>query len=144
MICINHTQQGIKLVSHLEPTITITSPECGPSKSSLQIYHTPLGENRFPKLTWNPLAPKTGESSPRRAIITEYLIIVEDPDAPLNPSHTVFITPSQPSKTQLAPGDFAAVSGSRNDVHGGFKYGLNRRKTSWSGPKPVLGHGQHR
>ena len=49
-----------------------------------------------------------------------------------------------PSKTQLTPGDFAAVSGSQNDLHGGFKYGLNRRKMVWSGPKPVLGHGQHR
>lgn len=131
--------------SHPEATITITSPECGPSISSLQIHHTPLGENRFPELTWSPLAPTTEESSPRSAIITEYLVIVEDPDAPLPMpiTHGIYYA-IPPSKTQLAPGDFAAVPGSRNNVHGGFKYGLNRRKTIWSGPKPVLGHGQHR
>ena len=31
-----------------------------------------------------------------------------------------------------------------NELVGGFGYGVNRRKTIWSGARPVLDHGQHR
>lgn len=132
--------QGFK--THPEPTITVTSPECGESNSQLHLHHTPLSENRFPDLNWSPRASTDGNS---HSAIAEYLIIVEDPDAPLPMpiTHGIYYA-IPPTKTQLTSADFAAVSGSRNDLHGGFKYGLNRRKIIWSGPKPVLGHGQHR
>ena len=128
--------------AHPNPTIIVTSPECGESTSELRIHHTPLGENRFPRLKWSP--PALTEDHTQSAIL-EYLIIVEDPDAPLPMPITHGIYYGIPAgKTQLTSEDFAAVSGSQNDLSGGFKYGLNRRKVVWSGPKPVLGHGQHR
>lgn len=129
--------------NHPKPTITVSSPECGDSTSRLQIQHTPLGENRFPELSWEPSTPAEGETL--QPEIAQYLVIVEDPDAPL-PSpivHGIYYGIS-PNKTQLTPKDFTAAPEFDNALHGGFRYGLNRMKSVWGGPKPVLGHGPHR
>ena len=147
--------------NHSKPTIQVASPECGPSQSSLLLSHTPLATNRFPELQWS-------VSSILQAQIAEYVVIVEDPDAPL-PSPVVhgiyYAIPS--NKTSLLPADFELSStpnnafesvsktinrGRGNDeeipasnsLRGGFRYGLNRMKNVWGGPKPVLGHGPHR
>ena len=120
---------------HPEPTFPVTSPECG--ESQLQAHHTPMGENRFPELTWNP--PSSAEE------ITEYLLVVEDPDAPLLMPVVHGIYYAIPAtKTLLQPKDFEAISGGKNALRGGFQFGANRMRNIWSGPKPVLGHGSHR
>lgn len=77
--------------------------------------------------------------------INTYMVIVEDPDAPL-PSPVVhgiyYDIPA--SKTTLSHADLEAVSDSKNGLVGGFKYGLNRRKCIWSGARPLLAHRAHR
>lgn len=127
---------------HPSPTLDVISPECGASKSSLLIAHTPLGENRFPELSWSH-QPTSGEAGPD---VVEYLVVVEDPDAPL-PSPVVhgiyYAIPA--SKTNILPGDLRASSDAKDAVlTGGFKYGMNRQQTVWGGARPVLGHGMHR
>lgn len=140
---------------HPTATLHVSSPECGPSPSPLHIHHTPLAENRFPDLDWatapsQATATATGSSSPT---IEEYLLVVEDPDAPL-PSPVVhgiyYAIPAH--KTSLSRLDFtrAAAPGGNssadadNLLAGGFRYGANRMKNVWGGPRPVLGHGEHR
>lgn len=129
-------------INHPEPTISVASPECGASMSKLQIHHTPLGENRFPQLQWGP--PSSADETAQTGI-AEYLLVVEDPDAPLPMPvvHGIYYA-LPPSKTLLLPEDFGAVLEAKNTVRGGFKFGLNRMKSVWGGPKPVLGHGLHR
>ena len=127
---------------HRSPPLDVTSPECGDTNSPLLIAHTPLGENRVPELSWSRRLTN-GEAGPD---IAEYLIIVEDPDAPL-PSPVVhgiyYGIPA--SKTTLLPGDLVASSDAKSAfLAGGFKYGTNRRQTIWGGARPVLGHGMHR
>ncbi|KAL8703981.1 MAG: hypothetical protein Q9201_002851 [Fulgogasparrea decipioides] len=126
----------------IAPTLEVKSPECGPSNSSLHIAHTPLGENRFPELTWmHP--PTTAEK--HGLAVAEYLVVVEDPDAPLpNPVVHGLYYAIPASKTAVSPTDFEVVDGAKGSLQGGFKYGLNRRKCAWSGARPVLGHGVHR
>lgn len=126
------------------PTLNVTSPECGDTNSSLLIAPTPLGENRIPKLSWS-RQPTNGEAAPD---IVEYLVIIEDPDAPL-PSPVVhgiyYGIPA--SKTTLSPEDLVASSSldaKSAILAGGFKYGMNTRQTIWGGARPVLGHGMHR
>lgn len=127
---------------HPEPTVSIASPECGASGSELQIHHTPLGENRFPQLRWDPPSSVNESTSTGFA---EYLLVVEDPDAPLPMPvvHGIYYA-IPPSKTLLLPEDFVSVLEAKNTLQGGFKFGQNRMKSIWGGPKPVLGHGLHR
>ena len=128
--------------SHPDPAISVTSPECGDSGSELHIHHTPLGENRFPQLKWG--APARTTASETNSV-AEYLLVVEDPDAPLPWPIVHGLYYGIPlNKTSLAPEDFAAVDGSGHALHGGFRFGANRMGTVWGGPKPVLDHGAHR
>lgn len=129
--------------SHLAPSLDVTSPECGVSGSSLHIDHTPLGVNQFPELSWQQIDTAAND---RGSAIKEYIVIVEDPDAPL-PSPVVhglyYAIPG--SKTSLGPQDFEQVEeGKKFHLRGGFRYGMNRRQCIWSGARPVLGHGVHR
>lgn len=120
---------------HPEPSFSVTSPEC--EKSKLHVDHTPMGQNRFPQLKWDP--PTSANE------IVEYLLVVEDPDAPLPMPVVHGIYYAIPAtKTLLQPEDFESISGAKNQLRGGFKFGANRMKSTWGGPKPVLGHGSHR
>jgi phosphatidylethanolamine-binding protein (PEBP) family uncharacterized protein len=118
-----------------EPTITISSPDCGPSGSVMAKDYSQLGSERFPLLKWNPgsLASE----------IKEYLVIVEDPDAPL--------------PSPIVHGLYWGISGESTEFGGegvkakggleegkGYQVGKNRRGTVYIGPRPVLGHGVHR
>ena len=77
--------------------------------------------------------------------LLEYLVIVEDPDAPLPQPVVHGIYYGIPNnKTTLVPDDFQPSSGKGKSLGGGFKFGVNRPGNVWSGPKPVLGHGLHR
>lgn len=121
----------------LPPTITIESPDVGPSNSHLQHIHSHFGEDRFPELSWS--LPST---SPQ---VAEYILIIEDPDAPVPfvPCHALFHgIPA--STTHLGPDDIKLVEGTKVDLKGGFKLGKNVKGTVYGGPRPPLGHGPHR
>lgn len=122
-----------------DPTITVTSEDCGPSGSNMSIDHTQDGKDLFPQLSWTPV-PDT----------QEYLLIVQDVDAPL-PSpigHGIFHgIPTE--KTSVSNGDFDPLKGTRKkpeetQLKGGFKRGANFRGTVYGGPKALKGHGPHR
>jgi len=118
-----------------EPTFVIESPDCGPSGSQLSPEYSQLGSERFPLLKWNP-GPLAGE-------IKEYLIIVEDPDAPL-PSPIVHgLYYGIDGRVTEFGGEGVVPNG---DLKGGkgFKVGKNRKGGVYLGPRPVLGHGVHR
>jgi phosphatidylethanolamine-binding protein (PEBP) family uncharacterized protein len=81
--------------------------------------------------------------------VQEYILIVEDPDAPLPTPITHGLYYSIPSTvTGVNNGDFrtAEDSSSTSTYHltGGFKYGQNRGGKIYLGPRPLLGHGPHR
>lgn len=122
---------------HPVPTLEVHSPECGASTSSLLIHHTPFGENRFPELTWS--VPSTMTEP-----IREYLLVVEDPDAPLPTPIVHGVYYSIPTdKTHVSPADFEKGSESKV-LRGGFRYGKNRRGIVWMGARPIVNHGPHR
>jgi phosphatidylethanolamine-binding protein (PEBP) family uncharacterized protein len=59
------------------PTIELTSPDCGPDGSRLAVEYTYDGKNRIPALKWS--------ASPElRSKVKEWLLLVEDPDAPMS------------------------------------------------------------
>jgi hypothetical protein len=59
-----------------EPTIDITSPDCGATNSTLAVEYTHDGIGKIPILEWK--APEAIASS-----VKEWLLVSEDPDAPL-------------------------------------------------------------
>ena len=125
-----------------EPIIVVTSPECQAPDSALPIDTTPMGANRFPHLNWHMM--KTDGTS-QEDLVAEYLVIVEDPDAPLPAPvvHGLYYAIPR-GKTALLPEDFKPVPDASNMLYGGFRFGRNRMKSVWGGPRPVLGHGPHR
>ncbi|MCJ1313384.1 hypothetical protein MMC25_007062 [Agyrium rufum] len=133
------TQQGS---SSLPPqVIEVTSPECGPSPSPMLKQHTPSGDNHFPHLTWT----VPGEYIP---LIKSFMLIVQDPDAPLPiaPVHGIFYD-IPVDKREVVASDFEAVTNGSSDnnmLKGGFRYGKNLRGTIYGGPRPVCSHGPHR
>ena len=101
----------------------------------MQEEYTQLGRERFPQLKWTP--------GPLGAQIKEYLIICEDPDAPLPTPITHGLYWAIPGEATEFGGDAIKKDG---DVKGiaGYKVGKNRKGTVYLGPRPVLGHGEHR
>lgn len=64
---------------HKEQTISITSPDCGPSPASLGVeytYDAPGGNCKIPSLEWK--APPSIAGA-----VKEWLLVSEDPDVPL-------------------------------------------------------------
>ncbi len=59
-----------------EPTLAITSPDCGETGATLAKDYTADGSGKFPVLEWS--APS--DVAPR---VKEWLLVAEDPDAPL-------------------------------------------------------------
>lgn len=121
-----------------EPSLEVTSSECGPSNSTMLDKHGMDTGNQFPTISWE--VPKTTTE------VQEYMLIVEDPDAPLP-------TPIAHGVYYAIPADTRSVDNSSlepigkegaNDLKGGFKFGQNRRDTVYGGPRPVIGHGPHR
>lgn len=62
--------------NHTDPTIEITSPDCGPTNATLTVEYTHDGIGRIPSLEWK--APENIASE-----VKEWLLVSEDPDAPL-------------------------------------------------------------
>jgi phosphatidylethanolamine-binding protein (PEBP) family uncharacterized protein len=117
--------------SYPTPTIPISSPDCGASGSSMAKDYSQLGSERFPILQW-----------PANPEVKEWLVIVEDPDAPL-PSpivHGLYF--GIPGETREFGGEKVVPNGELKGA--GFRVGKNRGGTVYIGPRPVLGHGVHR
>ena len=92
------------------------------------------------------LAPDAAIS---KAEIKEYVLICEDPDAPLPivPNHGMYYA-IPTDKTHVSPEDFKLDSerdvGKAKWLKGGFRLGKNLRGSIYSGPRPPVGHGEHR
>lgn len=122
---------------HTKPSITITSTDCGRSGAKLSNEYSKFGSGRFPALTWESLGPT----------VKEYLILTEDPDAPLRKPnvHGIYLF-IPPTVTSITNEDLELV----NDVDGvktiktGYRVGKNRRDVVYIPPRPPLGHGAHR
>ncbi|KAJ5115228.1 hypothetical protein NUU61_000987 [Penicillium alfredii] len=121
------------------PTIDIECPEVGASGSQLHEDHSADGAGHFPTLRWPAVVASSAE-------IKQYLLISEDPDAPLpNPIIHGIYYGIAPTVTEVTAEDFVEVeSGGPHALHGGWKYGQNRKGTVYIPPRPLLGHGPHR
>ncbi|KAJ9605014.1 hypothetical protein H2200_010403 [Cladophialophora chaetospira] len=131
--------------------ISITSPSLGSSPAHLSTEHSQLGISKFPDLSWSldPSVPGVELNN-----VKEWFLIVEDPDAPLPfvPNHGMYYA-IPTAKSSVGPDDFkleALKSSSGSDLpgarylEGGFRLGKNLRGTLYSGPRPPVGHGEHR
>jgi phosphatidylethanolamine-binding protein (PEBP) family uncharacterized protein len=125
-----------------EPTIEINSPDCGPSNSIMKLEYTQYGEDRFPELDWSLPPTLAGR-------VKEYLLVSEDPDAPLPtpPTHGLFYA-IPPSITRISASDMALdkekSAGKKLVLKGGFYAWKNILGKHYGGPRPPLGHGPHR
>ncbi|KAI1487460.1 PEBP-like protein [Biscogniauxia mediterranea] len=122
-----------------DPSITVTSPDCGPSGSRLGAQHMHDGGGRFPALAWS--APPD-----LAARVREWLLVSEDPDGPLPTPICHGIYHSIPaSKTSVSAADFAVADTHTGATAGGFRFGASRRPgTPYIPPRPLLNHGPHR
>ncbi|KAJ7663849.1 phosphatidylethanolamine-binding protein [Mycena polygramma] len=124
--------------AHTDQTIEVTSPDCGPTKSQLGFDYTADGSGKFPGLRWT--------ASPDIASkVKEWLIVSEDPDAPLPTpiAHGIF-GGIPPSKTSVEVRDFEIEDESKALLKGGFHYGVTRRGVPYIPPRPLMDHGPHR
>ena len=104
----------------------------------MTVEYTQDGADTLPTLNWT-LPPSILASS-----VKEYLLVIEDADAPLPKPITHAIFYKIPgSKTTIAQEDIEKT-GKGNELKGGFRYGKNLRGTAYGGPKPLRGHGEHR
>ncbi|GKT53886.1 hypothetical protein ColTof4_06048 [Colletotrichum tofieldiae] len=125
-------------VSQAEPTITVTSPDRGASPATLGPEYITEGGGRIPALSWT--APVDLESK-----VKEWLIVVEDPDAPLPTPicHGVY-GGIAPETKQVNPKDFEIEDENRSLLKGGFHWGKGRRDGVYVPPRPLMNHGTHR
>jgi phosphatidylethanolamine-binding protein (PEBP) family uncharacterized protein len=61
---------------HPEQTIEVTSPDCGPTDAQFGMEYTADGSGQFPALEW--MAPPAISDK-----VKQWLLVSEDPDAPL-------------------------------------------------------------
>ncbi|KAL2817269.1 phosphatidylethanolamine-binding protein [Aspergillus cavernicola] len=119
------------------PTISIECTELGPSGTYLDKDHTSEGAGLIPALSWPSPADDT----------VEYLLISEDPDAPIPESVTHGIYYRIPrDKTGVQHPDFRIKKKSWEPymLRGGFKYGKNRQDSVYVPPSAFFGQGPHR
>lgn len=130
------------------PRIAVYSPDYGQqtpenaesaTPQRMRPEHTQIGANRFPSLAWTIPAALQNQ-------VESFMVIVEDPDAPLAQPvvHGIYYGLPQ-TQTTLNHGDIELLEQSRGgSLTGGLRYGRNRPNTVWAGPRPVRGHGVHR
>lgn len=142
--------------SHAEQTITVTSPDCGASPAALGPEYVTEGGGRIPALSW--AAPADVERD-----VAEWLIVVEDPDAPLpTPICHGYVNVHwprvaglcltfysvyggiAPEKRQVDPRDFEIEDEAKSLLKGGFHWGKGRREGVYVPPRPLMNHGTHR
>ncbi|KAI1460656.1 PEBP-like protein [Annulohypoxylon moriforme] len=118
--------------------ITVTAPDIGLTNSVLGVEYTRDGEGKFPSLRW--------EAPPRIADqVKEWLLVSEDPDAPLpTPICHGIYTGIPPTKTSVEAVDFEVENPSEALLKGGFHYGQSRNGQIYISPRPLMNHGPHR
>ncbi|KAI1622769.1 phosphatidylethanolamine-binding protein [Exophiala viscosa] len=133
------------LLKDIPKNIHVESPDVGPSESHLGLEYSQYGGSKFPQLSWS-LALDAKIS---QADIKEYMLLIEDPDAPLPlvPNHGMYYA-IPATKTSIGPDDLK-LDPARQDngekwLKGGFRLGKNLRGSLYSGPRPPVGHGPHR
>ncbi|KAK7031653.1 phosphatidylethanolamine-binding protein [Favolaschia claudopus] len=127
---------------HPEQTLIVTSPDCGETDAQLGVEYTADGKGKCPQLRWEWKADK----APGEGVdVKEWLLVSEDPDAPLAMpiSHGVF-GGIPPSKTSVEAVDFEIQDDSKALLKGGFHYGVTRRNVPYLPPRPLMNHGPHR
>ncbi|KAK8050007.1 hypothetical protein PG994_011737, partial [Apiospora phragmitis] len=123
---------------HPAPTISVTSPDCGETDAQLSIAYTADGMGQHPGLSW--AAP-----ADVRDQVQEWLLVSEDPDAPLPTPIARGIFGGIPvAKTSVKADDFDIQDGGQALMKGGFHYGVTRRGVPYIPPRPLLNHGPHR
>ncbi|KAF4624216.1 hypothetical protein G7Y89_g13956 [Cudoniella acicularis] len=132
--------KGPAFTSHPSPTLLITSPDCGSSESTFDINHTEDGDGLFPTLTWT--LPPTIDAS----TIVEYLLVIEDADAPIIPTPAlhgaVYRIPA--SKTGIEQGDLEKAGKGKGELRGGLRFAKTLAGAVYGAPMPLRGHGPHR
>jgi phosphatidylethanolamine-binding protein (PEBP) family uncharacterized protein len=126
--------KGPAFSKYPSPTIPLECHEVGPSGSNLNVEHSADGVGRFPTLNWPTASPE----------IKQYLLINEDPDAPLpNPIiHGIYY--DIPATTTIISAEDIKAAPEQGTLKGGFKYGKNRKGNIYIPPRPLIGHGPHR
>ncbi|PYH41283.1 YbhB/YbcL family Raf kinase inhibitor-like protein [Aspergillus saccharolyticus JOP 1030-1] len=125
-------------VQHPWPSILLESPEFGPTGSYLDIDHTREGAGSFPALSW-PYSSGTA--------VQEYILLVEDPDAPTSEAvvHGLFYGVHRATTGVQNPDFFLDQSQAEPFMlRGGFKYGLNAGDAVYFAPLAPRGQGPHR
>ncbi|KAI1312209.1 PEBP-like protein [Xylaria venustula] len=121
-----------------EQSVVVTSPDCGASGSKFAIDNTQDGDGKFPALQWS--APPSIADR-----VKEWLLVSEDPDAPLpTPICHGIYTAIPPSKTSVKASDFLVVDKEKALMKGGFHYGRSRNGMPYIAPRPLMNHGPHR
>ncbi|KAK8055836.1 hypothetical protein PG993_001063 [Apiospora rasikravindrae] len=130
--------KGPAFADHPAPTIPVTSPDCGETDAQLSVAYTADGIGHHPELSWT--APVDVRDQ-----IREWLLVSEDPDAPLPTpiAHGVF-GGIPVAKTSVKAADFDIQDDGQALLKGGFHYGVTRRGVPYIPPKPLLNHGPHR
>ncbi|MCJ1277845.1 hypothetical protein MMC21_005659 [Puttea exsequens] len=126
------------------PNIPLTSPDCGPTDSTLPTAHTQDGPNDlYPTFEWT--LPEDIKDEVR-----EYVLVCEDADLPI-PRY--FARGIFHSIIYAIPGDARrfshadlALSGDGNarKLKSGYRFVPNMRGKPYSGARPLVGHGEHR
>lgn len=122
----------------------MTSPDCGPLNSSMPVDYTQYGADRFPELQWS-LPPALTKD------VQEYLLISEDPDAPLPnpPTHGLYFgipatTTRITHQDMMLDQEKSVHAGEKFVMKGGFRASKDIRGNHYGGPEPPVGHGPHR
>ena len=115
----------------LPDTIRLESPQFADGGALAPRHAGPgVGDNVSPALRW----------SPGPAGTAEFVLIVQDPDAPLpRPVVHAIATGIPANRTELAEGALQPGADAAIRLGKGF-----RGHVGWSGPRPVRGHGAHR
>jgi phosphatidylethanolamine-binding protein (PEBP) family uncharacterized protein len=122
-----------------KPTIPIESPNCGKTGAALTNEYSKFGSGRIPQLKWS------SESVP--PTVKEFLLLCEDPDAPMGEPnvHGIYCF-IPPTVTSFGPRDLELID-ERDGVKriaSGYRVGKNRRNIVYIAPRPLMGHGPHR
>lgn len=117
--------------------ITVTAPDVGPTGSILGVEYTHDGPGKFPTLRWEAPPHLAGQ-------VGEWLVVVEDPDAPiLMPCHGLYAG-IQPSKTSIDAVDLQVEDPKKALLKGGFYHGRLMNGKVYAPPRPLMNHGPHR
>ena len=119
-------------------SIAVSSASCGKSGSVMSPPYTGDGEGLFPDIQWHISSLDN---------LMEYLLVAEDPDAPLPEPVVHGIYYSIPKREQgITNNDLRPERETQYDnlLVGGFRYGKNYKNTIYLAPSPPPGDGPHR